>query len=93
MTPAFPDSPTPVSLRRLFASASFVGCGDKRTLDLDLILYGSDGKPVKRDETTSGQPAFEYTSDQIGSYYLVAHSRKVDDPSKPVEIAIAVTHK
>lgn len=28
MTASFPDTPTPVSLRRLFASASFVGCGD-----------------------------------------------------------------
>ena len=28
MNPQFPEAPTPVSLRRLFASASFVGCGD-----------------------------------------------------------------
>ena len=28
MNTQFPEAPTPVSLRRLFASASFVGCGD-----------------------------------------------------------------
>lgn len=34
MTTLFTEAPTPVSLRRLFASASFVGCGDVAVADV-----------------------------------------------------------
>ena len=63
-------------------------CGDKRMVNLDVLLYDMAGQVVARDTTTDREPVIEFTPPATGSYYVVLYAKQVDDATAAAAMAV-----
>ncbi len=63
-------------------------CGDRHTLNLDVMLYDAAGQVIARDTTTDREPVIEFTPPATGSYYVVLYAKHLDQPSASAAMAV-----
>lgn len=68
-------------------------CGDKAFVNLDVLLYDTNGNVVLRDDSKDREPLIRYKPDATGTYYIVLHARELKDGKMKGGAAMAVTYK
>ncbi len=84
-----------VYLVTLYAGNEYkvLASGDNNVQNIDLVLYGSDGKQVATDTTNDRDPVMTYKPAKSDSYYVAVHASALVDPKAIGGIATAVTYR
>lgn len=79
----------------LFAGTEyrFQACGDKSTVDLDIVLHDSTGGEVARDRGDSGEPEISFKPPRTDTYYIAVFNAKVGKPGARSGVAMAATYR
>ena len=75
-----------------------IACGDKTMVNVDLVLYDSDGRLMLQDQVQDRQPVLTYKPESTDTFYVAVHAterakkgKAANDPKGAV--ALAVTYK
>ena len=75
-----------------------IACGDKTMVNVDLVLYDSDGRLILQDPNADRQPILNYKPESTDTFYVAVHAtervkkgKAANDPK--ASISLAVTYK
>ncbi len=68
------------------------GCGDDSVVNVDLLLYDTDGNLLARDDTEDGSPKVKFSPKKTGSYYVVVYQRELQG-AQSGGVAMAVVYR
>jgi len=74
-----------------------IACGDKTMVNVDLVLYDSDGRLILQDQVADRQPILTYKPESTDTYYVAVHAtERVHKPKAGTDkgsVSLAVTYK
>lgn len=84
-----------VYMLTLFAGTEyrFQACGDKSTVDLDVVLHDAAGAEVLRDRGDGPEPEIAFKPPRTDTYYVAVFNAGVNKPGARSGVAMAATYR
>ena len=71
----------------------FQACGDKTTVDLDVVLHDAAGAEVLRDRGDGPEPEIAFKPPKTDTYYVAVFNAGVNKPGARSGVAMAATYR
>jgi hypothetical protein len=70
-----------------------IGCGDRASADIDVVLHDSEGNVLAQDESENRQPVVTYKPSATDTFFVVIHARRLKKAGEKAGVGMAVTYR